>query len=352
LFWKQKQPTVDFFTVLYVLLSFVPFDISVSMLKERPAVLLISELIMHIIKLAEAYIPLIQGLQSRTNGITYSAHFLEPNPAAVSASSTMDLINTWRKTYVVGILERCHIACITSLSRGERWLRGTVSALEEENLLVFSAALRGLLEASADAHDVLSHIPSSLHKFFPYAYLVLTDSRDIDNIQVSVGSLEDLLIHYVYAQKQPKTGPILPLHNNKSNADYISALQKFGVPKLADLYAELCQLTHPAAPSISCFLDDGDKTLSLNFMRDKQLIDDILTRYGQTIELIVQYSFNPACMGLSALYRLMPDWHGPSDHVMSSVGNWNSVLVQLDGFVQSYQSGSMTPQQLYSAVRG
>lgn len=316
------------------------------------AVLLTSELIMHIIELAEVYIPLIQDLQRRTNGISYSAHFLEPNLAAVPASSTMGLMNTWRKIYVKGILERCHIACITSLSRGERWLRGTVSALEEENLLVFSAALRGLLEAAADAHDVMSHIPSSLHKFFSYAYLVLSDSQDIDNIQVSVGSLEDLLIHYVYAQKQPKIGPILPLHNNKPNSDYISALQKFGVPKLADLYAELCQLTHPAAPSISCFLDDGDRTSSLNFMRDKQLIDDILIRYKQTIELLVQYSFNPALMGLSVLHRLMPDWHGPSDHVMSSVGNWTTVLVQLDGFIQSYQSGSMAPEQLYSAVRG
>lgn len=307
---------------------------------------------MHIIELAETYIPLIQGLQRQTNGISYSAHFLEPNLDTASVSSTIDLLNTWRKTYVMGILERCHIACITSLSRGERWLRGSVSALQDENLLAFSAALRGLLEAAADAHDVMSHIPSSLHKFFPYAYLVLSDSRDIDNIQVSVGSLEDLLIHYVYAQKQPKTGPILPLHNNKSNAAYISALQKFGVPKLADLYAELCQLTHPAAPSISCFLDEGDRAISLNFMRDKQLIDDILTRYGQTIELLVQYSFNPAFMGLSALHRLIADWRGPSDHVMTSVGNWNTVLVRLDSFIQSHRSGSMTPQQLYSMVSG
>jgi hypothetical protein len=81
----------------------------------------------------------------------------------------------------------------------------------------------------------------------------------------------------------------------------------------------LCELTHPAAPSVSCFLDATPCSYSLNFRRDQHCIKSLLERHAEALVKLLMYSFNPALTGLAFLARLVPDWPAPSDRSLQGI---------------------------------
>lgn len=310
---------------------------------------------MNIIEIHSIYCPQIKSLAKISNGLTYRAMLLEANPAAfkkenMNAEEAPKNIRHIREIYTLGIVERCHLACITSLVRGERWLTNTTESIINQNVLAFSASLRGFLEAAADAHDVLQFLPATLQKLFPYLYAVLNECEQIDGVIINIKDLEDRLIHYAYAQRQDRRTTPPPNHTNKSNQEYIQVFERFGVAGLGNLYSELCQLTHPAAPSISCFYDERDNYLHLNFSKDELIISGLLERYEDTIQNLISYSFNYALCGLSLINRLVPDWPAPSDAGLSSVGKWPHVLNEIDQFTKMYKSGSYNSESLLQLI--
>ncbi len=305
---------------------------------------------MKINELADAYQSLIASLTEASAGITYFAHFLTPNPDAIEAGHELDAMKAFRHTYLLGILERCHLACMTSLARSDRWLQSACTGAASHNVLGFAASLRGLLESTADAHDVMSVLPDALHKLFPYLYLVFEESDEVARVQIGLEDLENRLIHYAFAGRPPRGVQPLPQHKNKSNADYIRAFEAFGVAGAADLYAELCELTHPASPSVFCFVDEGTHAMQLNFSRDEALIADILTRYEATIENLTTLSLNPALIGLCFLHRLVDEWPAPTDRTMADIGNVAMRIKQLDAFVEKFKAGHLDREALARAI--
>lgn len=290
-------------------------------------------------ELLQAYAPLLTRLLMESHGIEYRALFLEPDKSKLNPKNASELMNQWREVYLFGILERAHLACITSIARNIRWLKATNSAAEEKNVLAFSASLRGYLESCADAHDVMKYLPASLEKLSPYLYLVFAKAKEVDNIMVAPEELENRLIHYAYAKRQSKGTSPLPHHANKSNAEYIREFEAYGVPQAKDLYAELCELTHPAAASVSCFLDEENNTIRFNSNKDEYVIRDILSRYEDTINLITMFSLNPALSSLCFLHRISSDWPAPSDLEIQSIGTILSRLKAFDHFVEGYANG-------------
>lgn len=291
-------------------------------------------------ELSEAYSPLIEKLLAQSTGTRYEAFFLEPNPAA---ATDMGMI---RSVYLDGILERSHLACITFLARTKRWLDGAFSQKQGANLVGFSAMLRGLLESAADAHDVMKFLPATIERMAPYMYLVSKNSSDVANVFVEMGELEQRLIHYAFAQRQPRNGPVAPDHHVKSNAEYIRGLESYGVPGATALYSELCELTHPAAASVSCFLDEAPTYMVFNPNRDTELIDELWARYMKTVVTMVQYSVNPALVTLALLRRVKPEWAALTDHQMSGIGTTAKRLADLDRFIATHVDGTWHPARL------
>lgn len=286
------------------------------------------------------YRPHIDQIVSESSGIKYTAMFLEPNVAALTSNDPYEWYQEVHSTYVRGILERSHLACITSLARTSRWLSSTVSSLDDGNALAFSCSLRGLLESSSDSFYLLQNLFPSLKSVSKYMYVALKHPRDLRNQFLNFESLENLLIHYTYAKHWKKGEEPLPHHRNKPNAEYIQCLESFGVSGLSDLYAELCQLTHPAHPSVFCFVDETDETLTFNPNRDLLVIEDILNRYQTSITHLVQYPLNSALMVLSLLHRLEPGWPAMSDKGMSTIGNMANILNEFDIFSNEYRPGT------------
>lgn len=260
----------------------------------------------------EATVPLLDGF----SGIQYTAMFLNPNPDAVGLSPSI-----WplmRASYVLGLLERSHLACVVTLARNHRWLRGAINSSDSKNLLAFAACLRGFLEAAADSHDVLQYVPMALIEGRDYLYKALHQPTLVQE-EISFAALEDRLIHFAFAQKQSK-GVVEPATPKpKATGEYIREIQHFGVQGAVELYAELCDLTHPAAPSVDCFLDATTCSYTLNFLRDQERIDSLLERHDEPLIKLLMYSFNMALTGLAFLARLAPGWPAPSNESLREV---------------------------------
>lgn len=298
-------------------------------------------------KLTSAYVPVIERLLSETNGTEYRALFLEPNIAELSRDELNSVWSEIRAMYTLGILERSHIACITSLGRASRWIVAIQLAVNNGNALGFSAALRGLLESSADSHDVMKYLPAALTENMKYIYQVLHAPQSLDAGMLGFDELEQKLIHYAYARRKPRDGSApLPNHVAKSNAEYISQLEGFDVSGAMSLYSELCELTHPASPSISCFIDEGDDLLVFNHCKDRSIIDDILTRYENCLDLLVQLTLNPALLGLAVLRRFVPYWPAPTNGELDGIPFAKRKLQELDDFVAA--SGQLPAEQIVS----
>ena len=268
------------------------------------------------VELAREYVRASAPLLAATTGVEHMAVFLDPD--AEVARTEPAVWPAIRAAYVLGLLERSHLACVVTLARNHRWLSGMLGSLESSNLLSFSACLRGFLEAAADSHDVLQYLPLSLVEAREYFYAALHDPGQIER-ELSCGELENRLIHFAFARRQDKGANSPPNHSPKATTDYIRKIQSFGVEGAAALYSELCELTHPAAPSVDCFLVATSHNYTLNFGMDHQRIDDLLHRHNECLRKLILYSFNPALAGLAFIARLAPGWPAPKDGDLTGV---------------------------------
>ena len=99
--------------------------------------------IMQLLEIARLYLPRAKSLIIESARIRYSAMHLSPDidrlPASGLANATGALAEL-RWVYSLGILERCHLVSITSLTRLCRWLDACVVMANPPNALAFSAA--------------------------------------------------------------------------------------------------------------------------------------------------------------------------------------------------------------------
>lgn len=291
----------------------------------------------------EAYCPQIDKLMNKSSGIIYTSMFLEPDVKSITSDGGIELLHQMQKIYTLGIIERAHLSCVTSLARASRWLTAAGQLADSVNILAFSAALRGFLESAADAFDLMEKLPPTIAKSSKYCFAILNNPSAMGNCSVSFEAIESLLIHFTYAGRPPQGVPPLKHHTNKSNAEYIRKIEQFGVLGASNLYSETCELTHPASASVLCFVDQSERSLTFNPGGDHALIADILSRYQETILGLAQYSINPALITLSLLNRLVPALPALPDRAMISVGNTSQLLSAFDTFVIEYNQGIFDP---------
>jgi hypothetical protein len=271
--------------------------------------------------------PFIAELLAKTDGTKYSAFYIEPGP-----NMTREQAAGFLQIYTVGILERSHLACVTLLARSHRWLKSCRIAAGEANALSFAASLRGLLESAADGFDLMRYLPATLAQDFEKIYPILnTTGRNFT--PVIMAELEERLIHYAFATRPPKGNRPLPHHTAKSNSDYIGELEKFGVSRLKNLYAELCALTHPSADSVRCFIDETPRSMTFVAQKDNAVIEKLLTEYEECITSLVEHSITPALVSLVYLHRLNPHWVAPEDSTISHIGRTSQTLRKMDEFM-------------------
>jgi len=204
----------------------------------------------------------------------------------------------WRE-----ILHRAHWAASASLIRTHRWLSGLFSAFSEENLIVFCASLRGLLEACADTWYSLGPVAPTLASAKQTIEFAL---RQQLRMNVITEDIENRLIHFTFARK-PRKGEDLPeLHEAETISHYLSALEG-EQPSLKRFYADLCDVVHPGARSIVSFsapVDEQASEVVLTFSAEPKALAPFAVGFRILVPDLIAAGFNTGVLILRTLNAL------------------------------------------------
>lgn len=255
----------------------------------------------------EYYLKLTDGIDKNIDRqkYVYIIHDIDYFKNAISTNMV-----SLQKVYWEEILQRTHWAGLSSLIRNLQWIRGTATAIKDNNLLSFTANLRCLIESSGDNLLSLLNVPSTLADNFTNISKCLNGSVEGKKMYISQ-ELEEILIHFSYArritQEEKITHGKMPKYQNaKPSSEYLKRLDcKVDNGPIADLYSILCQFAHPAAHSIHyLFESEFDKEkyeFKYSKNADEQYIDRILSEYNDEIIQALQYGFNPGILTLKTL---------------------------------------------------
>ncbi len=215
-----------------------------------------------------------------------------------------------QKVYWEEILQRAHWAGLSSLIRNLQWIKGTAKAIEDNNLLSFSANLRCLIESSGDNLLSLLNVPNTLADNFENITKCISGKVEEKTMYAS-RELEEILIHFSYARKiseEEKTanGKMPKYQNAKPASEYLKRLDsKVDNGPISELYSILCQFAHPAAHSVHYLFqmsfDNNKYEFKYSQNADKYYIERILNGYNEEIIKSLQYGFNQGITTLKTL---------------------------------------------------
>jgi hypothetical protein len=190
------------------------------------------------------------------------------------------------------ILYRAHYAAIITILRSHKWAEGVQSSYEKINYLSFCANLRGLLESGADSFESTAYVPKTIATVFEHIPMVRCPD------------LENMLIHFSHG-RYIKKGEVVPAaHEAKSIFKYLKSFDPKDNRRFLDLYGELCETTHPAAPSVHMFLtpiDNEGDVIALSDSNDALLIQVFMERFQNVIDELIDYTFTPPLITLRVL---------------------------------------------------
>jgi hypothetical protein len=205
------------------------------------------------------------------------------------------------RVYWFEILERAHCGAIAALVRLERWLDGMRGAAELENFLAFASSVRGLVESAADTRYALGDVPRALAAAFAYGYDAV---HGYAMAVVLAPDLENDLIHFLYGRKLKSSEEAPESHTAKCMKEYLNALQEASTGPLHDCYAELCNITHPAAHSVLYLLEKkASGAICFRSDADDAAIQDLSARSRSVITYAVSEALTYPLVILRILNR-------------------------------------------------
>jgi len=206
----------------------------------------------------------------------------------------------WNAIAVTEVLLRAHLAANTSIIRSARWFEATWREHEAANLLGWAACCRSLLEAIGDTIDGLLDISLTLADTMP---TLMKGLSSFDEGLLNLKEIEDKLIHFSHGRRveRAERTTVPSTHIARQTVDYIRLLEAAGGP--TKLYAELCEIGHPARQSLSWTHIEVDGGFRVDADRDSQAIAEIVARHRDELQLLPSLAFNPSLFVLRVLIK-------------------------------------------------
>jgi hypothetical protein len=181
------------------------------------------------------------------------------------------------------MLLRAEWASLIALKRHLRWHSACCRHSQDTpNFLGFAATIRALIESAVDIEYSLGPVPSTLADNFKEIELSLAGQ----NGELVISSdLEERIIHFLYARRLENGEKAPKSHVALKMKEYFEASEGKAPTPLSKLYAELCQIAHPAAYSTLFFgstIDDG--TVCIEDGDDLECIEDLYSRHQEAVE--------------------------------------------------------------------
>lgn len=206
------------------------------------------------------------------------------------------------KQYMLELLQRIQLSSSLSIIRNLRWYEGVYYGYKNKNFLSFASSLRGLIESTGDTLFSLQHMGITLAEEYAMICEVLRGERGNDVIIAE--EMENTLIHFTHARKYKKGEEVENnAHNAESAHKYVKELERFKKGYL-ELYADLCQIVHPAKESVYSFVNEKNYVIKIQKNTDLDNIEKLIKKYENLIRLLPELSFNAPLINLKTLNRL------------------------------------------------
>ena len=276
---------------------------------------------------AALYGPVVAGVMPRIVSVEYrfwdNDSLLAAHGSGAAGDADLNAIA------VLEVLLSAHLAASTSIIRSARWFEATWREHEAGNLLGWAACCRSLLEAIGDTIDGLLGMGLTIAETMPTLMRGLTG---FDEALLNFGELEDKLIHFSHARKlgREERGSVPDSHAARQTAYYIQLLESAGGP--ATLYAELCQIGHPARGSLSWMYEGVEGGFRVGLDRDAEAMAELVRRHRDGLRSLPSLAFNPGLLVLRALVRfgLFPKLPELRDFSFQGARAWDTIRPLLE----------------------
>ncbi len=198
------------------------------------------------------------------------------------------------------LIEKAHLASVTSMIRTQRWIDGVLQAYETQNFLAFAGAFRGLLESAGDSMDGLQHMPVQLAHAQHWIKMGLSGGQK--DKRIGYTEIEKILDHYVLATWMRRPKGETPVALAKDNIEYVAQLEGL-IPDVHQLYHRLCSFVHPSSASIAWMFSPLEEDGIALIVNDQSQINSLLERWPEAIRLSFSASINMALLTLRVLHR-------------------------------------------------
>jgi len=275
---------------------------------------------------AQVYLHLIDGVLTGAQGHRYEFVIEEIYQSLLKSDSwSIQLNNT---LLAKEVLDRAHLAAITSLIRNKRWAEAVCDAYRCENYLSWAGATRALLESAGDALYSLGPIAITLAEIHHDISACLRGKAKKDLYGFS--KMEHLLDHFVIASWQRRSKDLNPVYRAKDNIEYVKELTTH-IPDVETLYHRLCAIVHPAGASIDWtfeHLEDGTFKVKTD---DLSAIEEIVKQWPDAIPAALNVSCNAALLVLWVLdeFDMHPRLSILKDYHWSEIGLWRRIEAAL-----------------------
>lgn len=250
------------------------------------------------------YVSKVEKLVPEFQGRQYSFMEDAAYQALATSQPSQGMRIYWRE-----ILFRAHLAASTAIIRSLRWLSALIEFSARANALAFASVARGFMESAGDATTALLDIPESFAEI--HAGIELALAGRLEESLMVAPTLEDDLIHFTHGRRLGKGEQAPDTHRARPIREYLEILERGKVPRIGDLYSQLCDITHPGASSVWMWVDkvsSEDYVVSID--SDQLVIEDIMTSFGDTLNRTIMFAFNPSIVTLAVLnYFSLPEVH-------------------------------------------
>lgn len=275
----------------------------------------------------DAYRGLVKGILERQTTRRYTFISLEAHKAAFSDGGTKAT-----RTFIDEILYRAHAAALAAIARAYTWSEACETAHRSKNFYGACAALRGLMEAAGDASLALGRATTYLASY--QAIFLTLRSRPTGFMPDSTITqiLEDDLIHFLYGRRlkksEKKSAP--ETHDaDRKTTEYIRAISPDQFDQFVDLWGDLCEITHPAAPSLFPFIEFHEDELRFRRRSYEECLAWLLDKRGAQIERVLQCAFNRPLMTIGVLnsYGISKlSTGGLSEKTLTGISGWKQLV--------------------------
>jgi hypothetical protein len=202
---------------------------------------------------------------------------------------------------VLELLEKSHLAAVSTLIRIERWADAVCIMHDTTNFPGFASAMRGLIENGGDSVDGLLNIAISLAK--NHRNLSQALAREMKADRINCAEIERPLDHYVHARRTGKKERH-PVFSAKASVDYVRQIGA-SLPDAVSLYHRLCAIVHPSNASIDWLFDldaEGDRRMKLA-ANDAGKIAALCDEFPEVADVTLQRTCNSALLILRVLHK-------------------------------------------------